>query len=79
MECILREVKEETGLECKPIEPVEIIKGETHKKIFAAHLMCESVKIILSDEHEGYMWVNKEEFQALSNRALSVEALGVFG
>jgi len=65
-------------LACKPVEPAEMIRGETYKKIFAVYLKCEIVQIILSDEHEGYIWVNKEEFQALSNRALSVEALGVF-
>lgn len=78
LECILREVEEETGLTCKPREPVDIIKGETYKKIFAIHLKCEPVQIILSNEHEGYIWVDKEEFQALSNKAVSVEALGVF-
>lgn len=62
-----REVKEEVGLSIKHIRPVHMgewwpeIKG-VKNHIVAMFILCESEsdKIMLSDEHDSYEWIDLE-------------------
>ena len=61
---LLREVKEETGLDCKIIMPVSVWEGvHNGENLLSITFVCEafSDKVILSDEHEEYTWVNFEQ------------------
>lgn len=68
MEALLREVKEETSLEVKPIAPImvdgwmPVIEGVKHQ-IIAIFYLCEaeSDRITLSHEHDKYVWIKPEE------------------
>lgn len=74
LECALRETLEETGLRCKPAEPLTQFAGETTKKIFAFVLEPENTEVVLSQEHGGHAWLDMEEFRKLPNKALSLQA-----
>jgi 8-oxo-dGTP diphosphatase len=60
-----REAKEETGLDIEPIKPLQVgewhpvIKGIEHQ-IIAIFMLCKAKanKVVLSDEHDDYQWVN---------------------
>jgi 8-oxo-dGTP diphosphatase len=67
-EGLLREVKEETGLEVEPLYPIyvgewkPVIKGQpTH--IFAIFTVCRALSgdVKLSEDHDKYIWVSPEE------------------
>lgn len=68
MDALLREVKEETDLEVKPIAPImvdgwmPIIEGIPHQ-IIAVFYLCEaeSDKVTLSHEHDQYIWIKLDE------------------
>lgn len=65
---LLREVKEETRLEIKIFNPIyvgewrPVIKG-VQNQIVAIFFYCttDTDKVILSDEHDAYRWVNPQE------------------
>lgn len=63
-----REVREETGLEIAIVKPLYV--GEWHpvirgiqNQIIALFLVCEAknTDITLSEEHDHFVWVSKEE------------------
>jgi|SRR3989344_5181619 len=63
-----REIKEETGLEVKPLFPIyvgewrPVIRGRPHQ-IIAIFTVCKAktTRIKLSDEHDGYEWILPKE------------------
>lgn len=68
MHALIREVKEETGLDVTPIKPIMVdgwfptIEGVKHQ-IIAVFYLCEasSDKVTLSREHDDYVWIKPEE------------------
>lgn len=83
-EALHREVKEETGLE---IEIGELFTrwyfkfGEGHrnagKEVFLIGFRCKylSGEPKISFEHDGFEWVNKDNYQKLSDGSVYFEAL----
>ncbi|MBI2151633.1 NUDIX hydrolase [Candidatus Woesearchaeota archaeon] len=64
----LREIKEETGLDCKIITELKSLKLEkdgiqTLTKIYLAKSSTDKVK--LSKEHSDYIWVTLKEIHSL--------------
>ncbi len=61
---VKREVKEETGLNCRVLLPVSVWEG-IHEgiKMISISYVCksESNSVQLSDEHDNYVWVSKDE------------------
>jgi 8-oxo-dGTP diphosphatase len=68
-EGLLREIKEETGLEVDIKKPLAInewrpeVKGEKWQ-IVATFIECSSNSkdVKLSDDHDEYLWINPKEF-----------------
>lgn len=64
-EALKREVKEETGLEIKPICPLNMwtFFREENVQLVGVNFLCttDSKKIQLSDEHLDYRWVEEAE------------------
>lgn len=65
-----REVMEEVGLKIKPIKPIDIgewspIVNGMPRQIIAMFILCKPItnEVILSDEHDEYAWVNKNELK----------------
>ena len=67
-EGVLREVKEETGIDAEVISPFDVFdyiieKGDSKRHSvqinFLLKMVSETVKI--SDEHQDYAWVSQEE------------------
>lgn len=63
-----REVKEETGLEIRPLYPIYV--GEWHpvikgvpNQIIAIFTVCKAktTKVKLSEEHDDYKWINPKD------------------
>lgn len=80
IECAVRELKEETGLE---LELIAIEQGATDWHIYAASLLGD-LSIQLSAEHDKYRWVQFEEAlrmcrpeQVSSNIRVVADALGL--
>lgn len=64
--CLKREVKEETGLDVKPIEKIDVIeyladggKRKTYCHDYLCMLIDPEQKIKLSKEHDSYKWVSE--------------------
>jgi len=70
-EALVREVKEETGLDIKPIRPFHVLEwqpvvnGEQWQTVgiyFECKVMGDS-KVKLSHEHESFQWIIPEDFE----------------
>lgn len=66
----LREIQEETGLDCRIITELKFLELEkdgirTHTHVYLAEAPNDKVK--LSDEHSDYMWVTYGEIDNLEN------------
>ncbi len=68
-ESLLREIKEETGLEAKIGKPFHIdewrpfVKGEQWQ-IVGTFMECfsDSDKVVLSKDHDKYIWINPKDY-----------------
>jgi len=64
---VLREVREETGIEARLIAPVEIwhgdINGETVVSIDYL-LTATNTRVVLSDEHSAFCWSSLDDIRA---------------
>lgn len=68
MDALVREVREETGLDAKPSTPIMVdswlttIEGVPYQ-IFGVFYLCEvsSDEVKLSDEHDDYVWITADE------------------
>ncbi|MBU2523473.1 MAG: NUDIX domain-containing protein [Nanoarchaeota archaeon] len=61
---LLREIKEETGLECKIVKELPLLHMENEKYDSTCHVyLVESrvTNVKLSDEHSEYRWVSPKE------------------
>ena len=59
-----REIKEETKLEVFVGEPVslfDVIKNHVHLCIFTYVCLWKEGEVVLSNEHEGFFWLTREE------------------
>lgn len=72
-QCLIREIKEETGLDVKAISPVSIFNYiiEKEKEIrdttqinFLTAPITSSQKVKLSQEHSDYCWIAKDEINS---------------
>jgi 8-oxo-dGTP diphosphatase len=79
-----REVREETGLEIKVGSPfttwVNVFPAHHRfagKKVFLVGYKCEYVSgdITLSDEHNNFHWVNKDNFNEVTDGSVFFDAL----
>ena len=69
-DALAREVKEETGLTIKSLRPLHIgewwpVISRTKNHIVAMFVLCASKtnKVVLSEEHDEYQWVDKDTYQ----------------
>ena len=63
-ECVLRETKEETGLDCTVVKEFPELKShESNCKVYL--LKAESDNIILSNEHTEYKWAESKEVKTM--------------
>ena len=65
---IIREIKEETGLEVKDVKPFDVFGHENSVGFWVTICYaCESVgdAVVISYEHDDFKWVTKEEFYKL--------------
>ena len=73
-ESLKREVKEETGLLVEVGEPLIswIFTQPSGHKIFSVGYKCTSSsnKVLLSEEHEKYYWVDKKSYKRLLKKVL---------
>lgn len=64
-QCILREIREETGLAAEILGLAYVTDFYTSptRKVVLINYLCraDSDKVALSDEHTAYKWVNKDE------------------
>jgi 8-oxo-dGTP diphosphatase len=69
-ESLLREIKEETGLAAKIGKPFyvgewrPVVRGEKWQ-IVGTFFVCvvKSNKVVLSEDHNNYLWINPEDFR----------------
>ena len=69
-QAILREIKEETGLNCEIIKelPLLELKKETFQsKCHVFLIKTTSNKVILSKEHSEFIWVTSEEVKIMKS------------
>lgn len=66
LSCVKREIKEETGLDVKPvtlIDTFEYLADEGKRKSICHNFLCEMInpnqKIKLSKEHQNYQWITE--------------------
>jgi 8-oxo-dGTP diphosphatase len=64
IEASMREIKEETGLDCRIIKELPLLELEkngirTHTHIYVAEASHD--KVTLSDEHSDYQWVSYDD------------------
>lgn len=79
-----REVMEESGLEIKVGEPFAVWQNSfpshhkyTGKKVYLVAFKCEYVsgEVILSDEHNKFRWVNKDNYKEVDDGTQYFEIL----
>lgn len=69
-ESLLREIKEETGLDVRIGKPFfvnewrPVVKGE-HWQIIGTFFECstDSDKVILSEDHDGFQWIDPSDYK----------------
>ena len=71
-EALIREVKEETGLNCVNVKErgVQMLQLDTLRPVVLYDVKVDGDAPILSDEHDGYCWASNDELEDLN--------LGVF-
>ena len=65
-EGLLREIMEETALTVKlgpPLSLFDAIKHHVHLSIITYLCRWESGEVIISEEHEGYLWLTEAEME----------------
>lgn len=65
---LIREMKEELGISLKSYEKITSFNIRLNEKDFVYHLYKATLpetKITLSEEHEDFTWVGKEELQGM--------------
>ena len=71
LDCIHRELREETGIECDEFEEVNVTVRDCYATIFCSYLCTvdwPKDQITLQDgETEAYQWLSEEEFIELLN------------
>ena len=71
LECIRRELREETGIECDEFEQVNVTVREIYSTIFYSYVCTvdwpKDAITMQEGETEGYQWLSEEEFIALLN------------
>lgn len=68
---VVREVKEETNIDVKPIDIVstfnfEIDKPDEIRDVTQLIFLVEafgSIKVVISDEHDNFRWINRDEMK----------------
>ena len=77
-EALKREVREETGLEIKIGEPfatwsyeLPVSHPNAGERVFLIGYRCSYVsgEVKLSDEHDSFRWVNKDNFHEIDNHS----------
>ena len=66
----LREIREETGLKCTIIAELKFLELEKDKISTKTHVYLaesDTDKVVLSEEHSDYTWVNCEEIGKIEN------------
>lgn len=71
LDALIREVEEETGLVVKPLHSYHEFEYTNPDREFTREVayVCELVgepKIVLSSEHQAYLWVASHEIEAVS-------------
>lgn len=83
-QALKREVREETGLEIRVGNPFYTwyfeyspLHRNAGKEVFLVGYMCEylSGEVTLSDEHDDFQWVGKEEYQKFKDESGYYKAL----
>ena len=71
LDCIRRELREETGIECDDFEEVNVTVREFYSTIFHSYLCTvdwpKDAITMQEGETEGYEWLSEEEFIGLLN------------
>lgn len=71
IDCIRRELREETGIECDDFEEVNVTVRECYATIFHSYICTvdwpKDAVTIQEGETEGYQWLTEEEFIGLLN------------
>ncbi len=66
---VIREIKEETGLKVKNLSVIDVISGFNDIGEFWITICYTArpttIKVVLSYEHDDFMWVTPDEFQDL--------------
>ena len=68
VEALHREVAEETGLQIVPIAPLQVWDYVKQRfQLVGIDYLCECKcgEVALSDEHDGFAWLTKEELRRL--------------
>lgn len=79
---VVREVKEETGLDVEPIMPVDVFEFKVEKEneirdstqISFLCTLTNEIEVKLSEEHQNFAWISESE---IGNYELSDETKGV--
>lgn len=70
-DCVKRELKEETGIECNEFQEIGCLIFENSQSIFynfVCMVDCDKDAIVLQEgETEGYRWLSEEEFIVFVN------------
>ena len=67
-ETIIREIKEETRLNCKIVNELSLLEKELNGFISRCNvflLEADADKVVLSDEHSEFRWVKPEEVKEM--------------
>ena len=80
-----REVKEETGLKIKPLQPLYVgewhpIIGGTPHQIIAIFIICKALNqnVQLSDEHDAFLWADTAQCKKINIMPPDHEVISTF-